>query len=519
MSPSAGAELPSEILSSILNHIMPDLNDYDYSGHEKCRLLKHELVAPSLVCKYWTEAIRPFLFRRLILRSAEDVQFLKRIVYNPQFPTSSLSGAIERIDIYQQTTKTKPWLHHVHGLSARLRQTVFMCTIDSRSEDTASPVGRWTPLDSTPSVTPSYVPLSVLVLNGLVFTSTTELARLVDSFATLVNCYFDGLTFLDSLPIVQSRRSRRRFSSALDECEISRCKEIDLSAQASLACDLLVAAARLGLEDHPWSAVLQALFTLVPSTFNGAFVRLRDRRGRMFDNATIDCFSPAQGDSAGNSIEAEVEVRRPSASRDAEAPVAYIEKVTLRLSFTDAEVVDLLPWDVLRTVIDSPLLHCLRIESRWRQDDEGYETTRRILCSVLCRTQLPWALESGKLQFGHHHPDKSVTSADILSVPTEHTVDDTTITLDAAEQAEYLLRIFHPDGREKYLRELASARRTSVASAHGTSATAPSTARGTQGITNVQVQPERAEEASEQGGEDGTGADREDDQVGTGIES
>ncbi|EKM51807.1 uncharacterized protein PHACADRAFT_262150 [Phanerochaete carnosa HHB-10118-sp] len=96
MSSAAGADLPPETLSSILGCITPT---YVTSDLDARRRLKHTLIAPSLVCKCWSETIRPILFQVLELRSAEDVRFLKSIVYSPQFATSSLSGAIKRIDI------------------------------------------------------------------------------------------------------------------------------------------------------------------------------------------------------------------------------------------------------------------------------------------------------------------------------------------------------------------------------------------------------------------------------------
>ncbi|EKM48980.1 uncharacterized protein PHACADRAFT_265929, partial [Phanerochaete carnosa HHB-10118-sp] len=70
---------------------------------------------------------------------------------------------------------------------------------------------------------------------------------------------------------------------------------------------------------------------------------------------------------------------------------------------------------------------------------QDFAVPRRILCSVLRHTQLTWVLESGKLQFTNFHSDL-ITSADVLFVPMELAVDGTTITLDVAEQFEWLLR-------------------------------------------------------------------------------
>ncbi|EKM52877.1 uncharacterized protein PHACADRAFT_149803 [Phanerochaete carnosa HHB-10118-sp] len=287
MSRTTGADLPPEILSYTLNCIT--LADPFGHDSDERRRLKRELVAPSLVCKHWSDAIRPLLFSILELRSAEDVRFLKNIVCSPRFASSSLSGAIWRIRIHQEAMEAKPWLHHVHGLSARLRETLFECTVVNRADDLTPMVGRWAPFQSIPSVTPSYVRLSELTIHGVVFTSTTELARLVDNFPALENCACHRLTFLDPSPVVQSRRARRRASSGLLRCDISGCKDMAVSAQAALAADVVAAGRRMGLDDRTWSATLQALLALIPDTFKGAVVELDYHNGSMFGTSSHWC--------------------------------------------------------------------------------------------------------------------------------------------------------------------------------------------------------------------------------------
>lgn len=273
MSPATGATLPPEILSYILDCLTP--TDLRYDSRDKYRRAKHGLAAPSLVCKHWSEATRPFLFQFLILSGPDDVQFLKGVVYSPQFVVSSLYGAIEEIEIRQENSNAKPWLHHVHALSSQLRETTFKCTVANGADDPASTVCCRAPFYSLPRIPPpSNLRFFRLTLEGLVFTSKTELARLIDSFSTLAECYCDHLTFVDASPVVQSRRIRRRSSSSLRRCEISRCKETAISVQVTLASDILSAAARLRLDVRLWSAALEALLALAPSTFKRASVFL-----------------------------------------------------------------------------------------------------------------------------------------------------------------------------------------------------------------------------------------------------
>ncbi|EKM53731.1 uncharacterized protein PHACADRAFT_260229, partial [Phanerochaete carnosa HHB-10118-sp] len=498
MSRATGADLPLEMLSSILNCLLPDLGtDRKYSL--RAQNVKRGVVAPSLVCKHWAKAIRPILFRQLILRNAEDVQFLKNIVYSPHFTTSSLSGAIKFIHIYYEAAKGKPWFHHVHGLSTRLRGATFQCIVTSRAQDPGSTVAAWIPFKSIPRVTPSYVRLSALALQNLTLTNTTELARLVDSLSTLERCDCNGLTFLDPSPVVQSRRfgARRRASSALSSFEIKHPKNTAVSLQAVLAADILEPGRRMGLDDRTWDAAFQLALALKESEVAG--VTLKRGNGDMFDMATISCSSGRYSYLAfgRNSINVDIKVCRPNADQGAGSPLAHIESITLRLSSSDLEVANTLPWDGLRPVVDSPHMHRLCIADGMLPH-QSYEATKRILCSVLRRTQLTWALESRKLQFSNF--DHSITSEDILSVPTEHTIDGTTITLDIAEQAEWLLPASRPGlsdidaTRNQYLRRLV-ATRTSRASI--VTDTSSGIARSTADSTQHTVALEQAAEVPE----------------------
>ncbi|EKM52871.1 uncharacterized protein PHACADRAFT_198919 [Phanerochaete carnosa HHB-10118-sp] len=471
MSGTTGADLPPEILSRILHCVTPAR--FYWHDLAKLRRWKHEVVASSLVCKYWSEAIRPLLFKELQLHSAEDVQFLKNIIGSPEFTTSSLSRAIQRIHIHQEVTEAKSWFHHVHGLSARLRETKFDCTVVSQAGNAgnAAPMpSRWAPFASMPSITPSsgYVRLSWLRLSGVVFTSTTELARLVDNFPTLKCCVCNQVTFSDLSPVVQSRRTRRRTSLALCACTISRCKDMTVLAKAALAADILAAGRRMGLDGRTWDATLQALLALVPNEIEQANVELDGQNGGVFDVASIRCYSLDQGESASDYVSADVNAGRPNAGQDAgtPTPLAHVESITLQLSFANAETVDTLAWEALRAVVDSPHMRRIRIR---------YSST--------------WALDADKLQFWGYNCDP-VTSADILSVPAEHTIDGTTIALDTTEQAEWLLRPVRPRPvrprsgsesvtREKYLRQLVAARVRGV-STDTSSGTAPPTTDSTQ---------------------------------------
>ncbi|EKM50245.1 uncharacterized protein PHACADRAFT_201085 [Phanerochaete carnosa HHB-10118-sp] len=250
MSSATGADLPPEILSYILKSFTLADSYYDLDPSRK---LKHGLAGPALVCKHWSEAIRPILLRVFELCSAEDVQFLKNIVSSSEFTASCLTGAIKRIIICQEATGAKSWLHHVHGLSTQLRETEFECIVGNCAGDVASVsmANRWAPFESVPGVTPSYVRLSRLALDSVVFTSKTELAQLVDNFHTLLECNCERLTFLDPSLVVQSRRIWRRplpdrYSL---ECAIQECKDMVVPNQVTLAADIVAPARHMGIDN------------------------------------------------------------------------------------------------------------------------------------------------------------------------------------------------------------------------------------------------------------------------------
>ncbi|EKM48954.1 uncharacterized protein PHACADRAFT_202190 [Phanerochaete carnosa HHB-10118-sp] len=411
------------------------------------------------------------LFRSLELRSAKDVRFLKDIVSSPGFTASCLSESIKWIYIRQEATGAKPWLHHVHGLSTRLQNTTFVCLVEKHADDTASTAGRWAPFESIPTVTPSYVRLSTLTLRNVVFTSKTELVRLVDNFPTLEYCFCERLTFLDPSPAVRPRRLRRRPPPARRafRCRIDDCKDMVTPIQVALAADIVAPARRMGLDDSTWDTTFHRLLALVPNEPGDAFVY------------------GVPNQSIPNIIGASVRVCRSSVGQDAGSLFAHIDSIALELQFIDVEVANNLAWDGLRPVIDSPHMRCLRIV-HGGPEYHDFVVAKRILCSVLRRAQLTWALESGKLQFGSRwYAENYVTSADILLVPTEHTIDGIMITLDITKQAEWLLRPVHSrfekerkETREHYLQKLVM-NRTSGVSMDAVPAIIPSTADSAQG--------------------------------------
>ncbi|EKM48655.1 uncharacterized protein PHACADRAFT_202555 [Phanerochaete carnosa HHB-10118-sp] len=256
--------------------------------------------------------------------------------------------------------------------------------------------------------------------------------------------------------------------------------------QVTLAADIVAPAHQMGIDNRAWDETLQGLIALIPDEPGEATMSLDSLKGNLFDTVALHYSSASQGHSERNSVWAEVKVCRSSAGQAVGSALANIEGITLKLLFNDIEVAETLAWDALRAIVDSPHMHPLCID-HIGPVDRDFEAAKRILCSVLRRTQLTWALESGKLQFRDRISNADLaTSEDILSVPTEQTIDDITVTLDIAEQAEWLLRLVHSrfeqNTREHYLRKLVRTCTRDV-STNIASKTAPSTADSAQNAT------------------------------------
>ncbi|EKM48680.1 uncharacterized protein PHACADRAFT_266209 [Phanerochaete carnosa HHB-10118-sp] len=284
----------------------------------------------------------------------------------------------------------------------------------------------------------------------------------------------DQLTFIDPSPVVQSRRSSRRPSSSLVRCLVCQCGAIPLSAKAGLASDILSIVTRVGLDAHIWDAVLHSLLALAPVTFQDVRVEIRQPEDKSLKVANV-ILGPSADDIfslRGSYTYADIGVRQASAGQGAGPPSAFIDHIDLWLSLPEAQADDFPRFDTFHSIVDAPLFDCLRFKSDMLDCPEC-ETLKAILRSVLEGTQLDWALKSDKLEFEFPYPQgfRVLSSQSILSlqVNLEHTIDDATITLDAAEQVEWIIRDGQGKGDE-YLEELVAAR-TSGPSAGASSGT------------------------------------------------
>lgn len=128
----------------------------------------------------------------------------------------------------------------------------------------------------------------------------------------------------------------------------------------------------------------------------------------------------------------------------------HIEWIRLYMSFTSEDELESLSFESLRSNSDHPLFTRLTVACR-DPDGPEYRTFKSILRSALQRKQLSWALESDLLWFHREGTSAVISSSDILSMPTEMTIDDDLVSLDVEEQADWLL-YRDSETRDEYLR-------------------------------------------------------------------
>lgn len=485
---SSGWDLPEEILHECVSSIELKTEEEFHERRHVAQRAKHALVAPSLVNRHWSTMLRPLLFRSLALRSRADALFLQDLVRSPAFATS-VATAITAIHVWYTTPLTEPWVCHVQWLMHRLPRAELVwyphhaCVPDGRTRTVSALLS---PYASMPSVPPSFLRLTSLHLDGAHFASCTKLVSLVDSFPTLTHCYCADLRFSALPPYVLPRWRSRQLAARrpLRYCRIAAAKDMTLAGQTALASDILWAPVPLRLDDGAWRAVLEAMVSLVPDTWEQATLELCSQDDSRFGQAVIgfsDTFKPAP-----NVVEAHIYVRQPeNDSSPHEGPLPrYIWSIDPTGSFPGLHTAGTTSLDELANNAAVSRLEEVEIWARQnnKTDSEGMKA---VLCAVLHRTQLTWALDSHRLKFEQRldNDERHVLSSEqILSMAVEHTIDDHHLVLTVPEQVEWLL---HPTtaAKDAYLRQLPAQRASAITSVGAdTGGAGPSADHGTNNV-------------------------------------
>ena len=269
MSSTFTATIPAELVSAILDELTCGKTWY-FLTCERFQVAKAGLAACSLTCRHWARLIRPILFRSIILRTHEDVVFLRKLLQTPAAVGPALVDCLEAVEIQQAEPVGVPWTHHVQGILERAPKAWLRIVITGTSSPhNISPAvlsSSHLPFHRLPRTLPgSSLKVLTLAIKDVELRSKAELARLIDSLSTLRNCYCDKLTFLDSSPSAQApRRGGRPTHVKLRSLMVSRCEGTeDLETQLALASYILDAPSRLRLDGETWDLVLRAMAGLV----------------------------------------------------------------------------------------------------------------------------------------------------------------------------------------------------------------------------------------------------------------
>ena len=302
--PSTYERLPTEIILDIVKWTSHDCEKYaeaeEFRRHEPigcfyvaAKGLKRGLAACSLVCRRWTTAIRPVLFKTLVLRHAGDLDLLFTFLDNPT--TVAYPSPIENIGIEIDGLLQRPWLHHLPKLAARLislawdrRKDVDQNFATFRSNyieqlfnihiaggtDLGSDHVHLLPFDALPRSLPHmHSPLHSLDLEDLRLIHPRSLLRLLRGYPKLPFCKmkrirFSRATLSSDLPTL-ARISRMDERIAV---KVSQCGDGEAHTQISLTLSALFSERTVGVDDHTWDIVCRTIMAYTPSDHQSAAV-------------------------------------------------------------------------------------------------------------------------------------------------------------------------------------------------------------------------------------------------------
>ena len=245
---ATGVDLPSELVHRNVEQVVVSTL-IEVSGKT---IDKRGLAACGTTCRHWARLIRPVLFRRLSLRSSEDIQQPAEFLEDPVKEDMEIGGFIKVMILEQRTLAMPPWLHHVHILlrrlahprlelvlgtsSSQINHGTLLCPVDAHDVP---------PLQILPRTFPySSIQLRHILLYNLRLRSQTVLENLVDSLPILRTCECTVVTFLSASESAERVRRRTRCHNFY-RVSMSDCADSALSSQLILASAILAARERL----------------------------------------------------------------------------------------------------------------------------------------------------------------------------------------------------------------------------------------------------------------------------------
>lgn len=176
-------DLPEELIARIaqlLSGQRPQTWDRDRHACPPLKLSKRQLGSCALTCRFWAKILRPEIFRRLVLRTAEDGRLFREFIESPASPDLDIAQLVGYIRIECDLSQ-QPWVHMVFMSGSKL------VSIDEIHLSVSYPSGASPPpIRSIHHALPRTLPLwpphvQTLHLHGLSFADFSSINRFIRS--------------------------------------------------------------------------------------------------------------------------------------------------------------------------------------------------------------------------------------------------------------------------------------------------------------------------------------------------
>ncbi|EKM52888.1 uncharacterized protein PHACADRAFT_186918 [Phanerochaete carnosa HHB-10118-sp] len=445
---------------------------------------KRGLAACSLTCRYWAQLLTPLIFRRLVLKSAEDIFQLLAFLSAADDRTPPLREAVKKIELGEDRATTKiPWSHHMVKLHKQLPNVNFQrdmqltVTGSSGSGDAGMDDTFLLPFHTLPRTLPaSWTPINYLTLRGLRIATVKALTDCTKNIATRF-LVLDDVTFKNE-EMGEIRRRRLRRWSELATISITRCFEHDgIDHQFKLANLLFAGQGCMYANDDALALAEKCLTLLLAHTNNGAsrpwFGVNYNFADELYNDAPYHKYGyRARCEETG--IEARVELSVPENAQLSTYVAVHLEFLRTKPDSSTPPV----KWDEL----ERELPKLVETDKLWFYIQCPTPAVARTVLRPMLKGKILAELCGQQkrvrmLVYDEHDADfvLRLTSAKILSAPRSFTLGGTTVSLNISKRIEWLLR---GTERRAYLLSLVLSARAAAnhTSSNSDSATASSSA-------------------------------------------
>jgi hypothetical protein len=257
---TTAVELPPELIHSILDRLVAP---YPLLAPVHS---KRGLSACSLTCRHWTEVIRPFIFRTIVLKQPEDIVQLLEFLDAGVSVGPALSDCVEKLALEVNLATlvgAVPCLHHYYRLVKCLRAFKGAWLYISNDHNPTNGESRRQLIirsllnmlsSSLPKTLPGVLSLfNSLVLSSLGLRSIAHLVHTVNSLPGAQYCRYSSIAFEEDM--ATHRIPIRRSPSRLNEVEALRCGDGSLKSQVELCSMIADTRKRLGFSVDAWVSV------------------------------------------------------------------------------------------------------------------------------------------------------------------------------------------------------------------------------------------------------------------------